>query len=34
MNLNTVYLLIAVACEVTATLALKSTDGFTRSGPR
>ena len=33
MNLNTVYLLIAVACEVTATLALKSTDGFTRLWP-
>ena len=33
MNLNTAYLLIAVACEVTATLALKSTDGFTRLWP-
>ena len=30
MTLNYVYLLIAVAFEVTATMALKSTNGFTR----
>jgi small multidrug resistance pump len=29
MTLNYVYLLIAVAFEVTATMALKATDGFT-----
>jgi small multidrug resistance pump len=33
MTLNYVYLLIAVAFEVTATMALKSTDGFTRLWP-
>jgi small multidrug resistance pump len=33
MSLNYVYLLIAVAFEVAATLALKSTDGFTRLWP-
>ena len=33
MTLNYVYLLIAVAFEVTATMALKETDGFTRLWP-
>jgi small multidrug resistance pump len=33
MALNYVYLLIAVAFEVTATMALKETDGFTRLWP-
>ena len=33
MTLNYVYLLIAVAFEVTATMALKSTNGFTRLWP-
>ena len=33
MTLNYVYLLIAVAFEVVATTALKSTDGFTRLWP-
>ena len=33
MTLNYVYLLIAVAFEVTATMALKSTEGFTRLWP-
>jgi small multidrug resistance pump len=30
---NYVYLMIAVACEVTATMALKLSDGFTRLWP-
>ncbi|MBL8584403.1 MAG: multidrug efflux SMR transporter [Rhizobiaceae bacterium] len=33
MNINYVYLIVAVAFEVVATTALKSTDGFTRLVP-
>lgn len=33
MTWNYIYLLIAVAFEVTATMALKFTDGFTRLWP-
>ena len=33
MTWSYVYLMIAVACEVTATMALKLSDGFTRLWP-
>ncbi len=33
MNINTVYLIVAVAFEVVATSALKETNGFTRLWP-